>query len=301
MSSGVITIAADTPVKVARETMREHGIRHLVVVENGELVGIVSERDLGKRGSAARSELPVREVMTPDPVAASPNTTLRQASNLMRGRTIGSLLVVEDGLVVGIVTTTDLLEQLGRGATRPVAGIEPPPLRRPPGSGLVVGKKAPRGPAGPRGGRRPRRTAASRAPLPEALPRAAKVVRGRTSEIPPPVHIRVIGAHLSSQDREYITKKLGRRLGPFASSIERASVRLIDVNGPKGGVDHKCVIKVVLNGLPSVVVERQDSMLRRSVDAAIAVAGLSVREAIRRRRMKPLRRNGRPAAATPVP
>jgi acetoin utilization protein AcuB len=85
--------------------------------------------------------------MAADPVSASPATTLRQAANLMRGRTGGCLLVVEDGRVVGIVTTTDLLDQLGRGATRPTVRTEQPPLRRPPGSGLYgcpmsTGRKA---------------------------------------------------------------------------------------------------------------------------------------------------------------
>ena len=59
------------------------------------------------------------------------------------------------------------------------------------------------------------------------------------------------------------------RLGKFASSIERVTLRLSDVNGPKGGVDHKCLIKVVLSGLPSVVVERRDSALQRAVNTTI--------------------------------
>jgi len=47
--------------------------------------------------------------------------TLRQAANLLRGRTIGCLPVVEGGELVGILTTTDLLELIGRGAEKPVA------------------------------------------------------------------------------------------------------------------------------------------------------------------------------------
>jgi acetoin utilization protein AcuB len=46
--------------------------------------------------------------------------TVRQAANLLRGRTIGCLPVVEDGAILGIVTTIDLLELIGRGAERPV-------------------------------------------------------------------------------------------------------------------------------------------------------------------------------------
>lgn len=297
MSVDVVTVRADDPASVARATMRRHRIRHLVVVEGERLVGIVSERDLGgTRGAASRRDRAVRDLMAVDPVSASPATTLRQAANLMRGRTVGCLLVVEDGRVVGIVTTTDLLDQLGRGATRPTVRTEQPPLRRPPGSGLVRGKKAPRSATGPRGGRPPRRAVAQRSALPSAMPRAAKHGRGRTHEIQPPGHIRVLGATLNSRDRDAIARKLGMRLGKFASSIERVTVRVSDVNGPKGGVDHRCVIKVVVSGLPSVVVERRDSALQRAVNAAIGSAALAVRRSVQRRRLKPLhRRRPRPA------
>jgi CBS domain-containing protein len=218
---------------------------------------------------------------------------------LMRGRTVGCLLVVEDGRVVGIVTTTDLLDQLGRGATRPTARTERPPLRRPPGSGLARGKKAPRSATGPRRGRRPRRATGRRSALPSTMPRAAKHVRGRTPEIQPPGHLRVLGATLDSRDRDDIARKLGMRLGKFAASIERVSVRLSDVNGPKGGVDHKCLIKVVLSGLPSVVVERRDSALQRAVNTAINATAQAVRRSVQRRRLKPLHRR-RPRPVNPA-
>ena len=48
----------------------------------------------------------------------------RQAANLLRGRTIGCLPIVEDGKAVGIVTTTDLLELIGRGSERPVQRVD---------------------------------------------------------------------------------------------------------------------------------------------------------------------------------
>jgi acetoin utilization protein AcuB len=53
-------------------------------------------------------------------LTSSPDTTLRQAANVLRGRTIGCLPVVEDGRIVGIVTATDLLELIGAGIERPV-------------------------------------------------------------------------------------------------------------------------------------------------------------------------------------
>jgi CBS domain-containing protein len=277
--------------------MRQDRIRHLVVVEGGRAVGIVSERDLGgPRPTMPLDDRLVRDVMATDVVSASPETTLRQAANLMRGRTIGCLLVAENDSVIGLVTTTDLLDQLGRGAVRPTVRTERPPLRRPPGSGQIRGGKSLRGPTGPRRSRRPPGRAAQRTPLPTAVPRVAKRERGR-SLAAPPAHVRVIGAMLDQADRDTITRKLGMRLGKFASSIERISVRLSDVNGPKGGVDHRCVIKVVLSGLPSVVVERTDSALQRAIDSAINATGQAVRRSVQRRRLKPLHRR----ASRPVP
>jgi hypothetical protein len=74
----------------------------------------------------------------------------------------------------------------------------------------------------------------------------------------------------------------------FVSSIERITVRLSDINGPKGGPDQRCQIKVVLSGLPSVVVKETDSTLPRTIDRAIEAAAIAVRRRVRRRRSKPL-------------
>jgi acetoin utilization protein AcuB len=287
MRTGIVTIEPGDSVRDARATMRRHRIRHLVVVDGGRVVGIVSERDFGRAGR--QDNATVQDVMSTDVVSATPATTLRQAANLMRGHTIGCLLVVDEDKLLGLVTTTDLLDQLGRGATRPKVRIEEPPLRRPPGSGAIPGGRSVRGPTGPRKGRRPRTPAAERLPLPTALPRPAKLARDRTSGLLPPAHIRVIGAEIADADRDHISRKLGMKLGKFASSIERVTVRLTDANGPKGGRDQVCNIKVVLSGLPSVVVEERDSRFQRAVSRAINSTALAVRSTVRRRRMKPLR------------
>jgi signal-transduction protein with cAMP-binding, CBS, and nucleotidyltransferase domain len=84
-------------------------------------VGVVSERDLGgRRGASLIRDRRVSEVMTSPAVTASPTTTLRRAANLMRGRSIGCLPVVEAGRLRGIVTVSDILEEVGRGSERPV-------------------------------------------------------------------------------------------------------------------------------------------------------------------------------------
>ena len=106
-----------------------------------------------------------------------------------------------------------------------------------------------------------------------------------------PTYIRAVQVDLASSDRDYIRRKLGTRLGKFARSIERVSVRMEDANGPRGGVDQLCRIKVVLRGLPSVVFESRDSALNAAVDGALAGVERTVRRTLARRRMKPLRRS----------
>jgi ribosome-associated translation inhibitor RaiA len=127
-----------------------------------------------------------------------------------------------------------------------------------------------------------------RGALPASLPRPVKLTRNRRIGPAPPAHVRVIGGAINDQDRDYIARKLGMKLGKFVSSIERVTVRLSDTNGPKGGRDQRCQIKVVLSGLPSVVVNETDSTLPRSIDRAIDAAATAVQRCVQRRRLKAL-------------
>jgi hypothetical protein len=92
---------------------------------------------------------------------------------------------------------------------------------------------------------------AHRAP-PAWIPRPVKRESGRTDMLLTPAHVRLIGVELDDDERANIRRKLGMKLGKFATSIERISVRVTDMNGPRGGVDQVCNVKVVLSGLPSV-------------------------------------------------
>jgi predicted transcriptional regulator len=81
---------------------------------------VLSSRDLGGRTMAtAKRNVNVADLMTDRVVAVAPDTPVRKAANLMRGRWIGCLVVTKADRVVGIVTAADLLELLGRGADRP--------------------------------------------------------------------------------------------------------------------------------------------------------------------------------------
>ena len=119
MARKVETVSVSDSALDARELMRSLKIRHLVVMDGAAVAGVVSSRDLA--GMNLSPDGPgVEDVMSYPAVAVDPETPVRRAANLLRGRTIGCLPVVSEGKVIGIVTTTDLLELLGRGADVPI-------------------------------------------------------------------------------------------------------------------------------------------------------------------------------------
>jgi CBS domain-containing protein len=124
MKRSVETITEGQSADDAFERMRRRRIRHLVVMDGKKVAGVVSQRDIADE--AGRAGRTVRDVMSSPAVTAAPEMTVRQAANLLRGRILGCLPVLEEGRLVGIVTITDLLELVGRGAERPV----PRPGRR---------------------------------------------------------------------------------------------------------------------------------------------------------------------------
>lgn len=112
-----------------------------------------------------------------------------------------------------------------------------------------------------------------------------------------PAFIRAEGLGIDKDDREYLRRKLGRRLGKFARSLERVSVRLRDLNGPRGGIDTSCQIKVTLRSLPSVVVESRSAVVRDAMDDALARMDYAVRQSLKCRQTRPhKRRRGRHSA-----
>jgi CBS domain-containing protein len=113
MTREVTTISASASIEEARAAMKSKRVHHLLVRDGKEIVGVVSQRDFGVRpGTAERQR--VADVMTTDLVTGKPDTTVAQAANLFRGRSIGCLPVLQGQRPVGIVTTTDLLALLGR-------------------------------------------------------------------------------------------------------------------------------------------------------------------------------------------
>ena len=129
MRTPVVTIASDAGLDRALLMMRSQRIRHLPVVENGMMVGLISDRDLrlsmaemeqGPGGAPKGYYLPaltkVKTVMITNVVTAQPEMPLSKAATIMSERKFGALPVLEsDGRrPIGIITETDMLRLLAR-------------------------------------------------------------------------------------------------------------------------------------------------------------------------------------------
>jgi len=109
------SIGKDQPLAVAHRLMRDHGLRHLPVLEHGRLVGMLSERDLFFLESISDvdpEKETVEQGMSQDVYAVPPDARVREVIAEMRKHRYGSAVVVERGKVVGVFTTTNALELL---------------------------------------------------------------------------------------------------------------------------------------------------------------------------------------------
>ena len=116
MSKAVETVKPSVHASQAKTRMRQKNIHHLVVTEGAALRGIVSERDLGgPKLPKVLGKWTVGDLMTSPVITVTSRTPVKRAATLMKGRSVGSLVVTsENGKVAGIVTVADLLEQLAR-------------------------------------------------------------------------------------------------------------------------------------------------------------------------------------------
>jgi len=134
MTPAPISVSPSIPVDEARALMQQQRIRHLPVLENGQLVGIVSDRDIRLvLPSPATSlsvyeigylltRLTVGEIMTYFPVTIGADRLVAEAVKRMLAYKIGALPVVEKGKLIGILTRTNLLQAfLQAQAAWPVA------------------------------------------------------------------------------------------------------------------------------------------------------------------------------------
>lgn len=120
MTRDLITLGPDSSVAEALRLCWDKEIRHVLIVENEELVGIVSDRDLTEASPAAddpnREEtmrnIPVKDVMSRDVVKAHPQDPTGYAAKEMYEKKLDALPVMDDQELLGIVTSTDVMQAL---------------------------------------------------------------------------------------------------------------------------------------------------------------------------------------------
>lgn len=125
MTTKIVTVTPDTTMVKARDLLREHNIKQLPVVnKEGRLVGILTDRDIRSAWASPATTLSIYEltyvlqkltvesVMVKNVITTTPDATIERAAKIMYDHKIGSLPVVEGDKVVGIITSTDLMEVL---------------------------------------------------------------------------------------------------------------------------------------------------------------------------------------------
>jgi CBS domain-containing protein len=124
MMGSPVTVSPDATLNFVNDVISLGRIRHVPVVENGKLVGLLSERDLigaaanrifglkqKSRSALLKTDL-VKNVMKKRVITVAPDTPIKEAARLMAEKKIGCVPVISEGTLVGLVTTTNILRYL---------------------------------------------------------------------------------------------------------------------------------------------------------------------------------------------
>ena len=120
MTASPHSVGADQTLETAHLLMRKHRIRHLPVLRAGELVGVVSQRDLlfvETLRDVDPTQVTVEEAMTQGAFAVGPGASLASVATKMSAHRYGCAVVIEDGDVIGIFTATDSLRAVAELAS----------------------------------------------------------------------------------------------------------------------------------------------------------------------------------------
>jgi CBS-domain-containing membrane protein len=122
MTVEVTTLGRNDSLQVAKDIMTLGRVRHFPVVDEGKVVGVVSQRDLykaslgsvmkyGEKAQRAFLEgIAIKEVMSAPVITIAPHASVQEAARLMMEKKLGCLPVLEGPKLVGIVTETDMLK-----------------------------------------------------------------------------------------------------------------------------------------------------------------------------------------------
>ncbi len=105
-----VTIQRTAKLQDALELMKKHSIRHLPVVDDGQLVGFITESDIRQFFFPSMVEdIPVHQVMVINPITINANASIEMAARLIHDYKIGGLPVLDKKKLVGVITASDLL------------------------------------------------------------------------------------------------------------------------------------------------------------------------------------------------
>ena len=122
MITEVTTLQRNDSLQLVKDIMTLGRVRHFPVMDDGKVVGVVSQRDLykaslgsvmkyGEKAQRAFLEgIAVKEVMSDPPITVAPHASVQEAARLMMEKKVGCLPVLEGSKLVGIVTETDMLK-----------------------------------------------------------------------------------------------------------------------------------------------------------------------------------------------
>ena len=108
MSKHPVTAGARDTLAEADAKMQSGNFRHLPIVADGKLTGMISDHDI-RQHQGHLTDTRVTGAMTDNAITVTPDTSMEEAAEIMLERKIGGLPVVEDGKLVGMITTTDVL------------------------------------------------------------------------------------------------------------------------------------------------------------------------------------------------
>jgi CIC family chloride channel protein len=138
MQRKVETLSSQMTVAEARQAFSNSRLRGFPVMEQGKLVGIITQTDMAKI-SARPGDLPLNEIMTPQPVTVKPQTSLSQVLYVMDRHQLAHLPVTQGSRVVGIITRTDII----RAEADLLSGKFPQGAAKPESSYVVYATRAP--------------------------------------------------------------------------------------------------------------------------------------------------------------
>ena len=111
---GIISIAPDARVFDALKLMAEKNVGALLVIDAGQLIGIITERDYARKvilQGKSSLETPVREIMTDKVLCVDPDQSVEECMGLMTNKRLRHLPVMEGGKLIGVLSIGDLVKE----------------------------------------------------------------------------------------------------------------------------------------------------------------------------------------------